>query len=71
MKVYMLYVSIPYEGRWVCGIFSTKEEAQKRIDDALDYQNGYSIEKGRNDIPFPDDAYVVEMEIDKDASITI
>lgn len=71
MKVYLLYVTIPYEGGWFCGIYSTREKAQKRIDDALEYEDSDTIEEGRNDIPFPNDAYVVEVEIDKDTDIAV
>lgn len=33
MKLHLLYVSYPYEGGYVYGVYSSEEEAQKHIDE--------------------------------------
>lgn len=33
MKLYLLYVSYPYEGGYVYGIYSSKEEAERYLND--------------------------------------
>lgn len=33
MRLFLLYVSLPYEGGYVYGVYSTEEAAQKHIND--------------------------------------
>ncbi|PIC72507.1 hypothetical protein [Sporosarcina sp. P17b] len=41
MKLYVLYTSYPYEGGYVHGVFSTREQAQQALD-SDDFDFGHS-----------------------------
>ncbi|MCM3109969.1 DUF7336 domain-containing protein [Lederbergia lenta] len=57
MKLYLLYVSYPYEGGYVYGIYSSIEEAKKYLND------DYLISPGNADIK--------EITVDEFTQITI
>lgn len=57
MKLYLLYVSYPYEGGYVYGVYSSEEEAKKHIND--------------DEIASPSLAKIKEIEVDKFETIVI
>ncbi|MEH7667155.1 hypothetical protein V7419_10315 [Bacillus sp. JJ689] len=58
MKLFLLYVSYPYEGGYVYGVYSSKEEAEKYMND-----NDYIIS--------PTYAEIEEITVDEFKKITI
>lgn len=58
MKMYILYVSFPYEGGYIHGVFSTREEAES-------YKKNYEY------IPNSNHAHIEEVDINTFVQINI
>ncbi|MHA4257554.1 DUF7336 domain-containing protein [Bacillus cereus] len=58
MKLFLLYVSYPYEGGYVYGVYSSREEAEKHMDNDM------------HDIS-PNHAYIEEFTLDEYKRIEI
>lgn len=58
MKLYLLFVSYPHEGGYVHGVYSTKEEAERYMNDD-------------NYVLSPSCAYIEEIKVDEFMRIDI